>query len=175
MKTGICWRHMLLAGVMLLMAGCQLAPPPGVIPVQGFMLDRYLGRWYEIARLDHRFERGLSRVTATYVREGDGLKVINRGYDAAAGRWREATGRASFLGAEDVASLKVSFFGPFYGGYHVFALGPDYRWALVMGPSPDYFWILSREPAMPEPLYASLLATARQAGVDTSLLQRVQP
>ncbi len=88
--------------------------PDGVTPVQGFQLDRYLGTWYEIARLDHSFETGLSDVTANYqLRADDGVDVLNKGYDAEKGSWREAKGRAYFLGSPEIASLKVSFFGPF--------------------------------------------------------------
>jgi apolipoprotein D and lipocalin family protein len=86
-------------------------------------------------------------VTATYAERDDGgVSVLNRGFDPVAGTWKEAQGRAYFLEGPDIASLKVSFFGPFYGGYHVFALEPDYRWAMVAGPTRDYLWILAREP-----------------------------
>lgn len=151
------------------LAACT-AVPEGLEPVRGFDVERYLGRWYEIARLDHRFERGLSRVTADYGRRDDGgIRVLNRGWDAAAGEWKEAEGRAYPIGDADVGSLKVSFFGPFYGGYHVLALDPDYRWALVAGPSRDYLWILAREPRLDPELYRRLVAQAAAAGfpVDT--------
>lgn len=152
------------------LAGCT-GLPEGVQPVRGFDLERYLGTWYEIARLDHRFERGLEHVTATYTRRDDGgVDVVNRGYDPVKGSWREARGHAYFIGDSDVASLKVSFFGPFYGGYHVFALDPDYRWALVSGPSRDYFWILARDPVLPDEVLTRLLATARQTGFDVDAL-----
>ncbi|HSQ70040.1 MAG TPA: lipocalin family protein, partial [Steroidobacteraceae bacterium] len=92
--------------------------PEGIEPVSDFDIDRYLGTWFEIARLDHRFERGLTDITARYrLRDGGGVDVLNRGWDAAKGEWREAEGKARFVGSEDVASLEVSFFGPFYGGY----------------------------------------------------------
>ncbi|HEY5790234.1 MAG TPA: lipocalin family protein [Gammaproteobacteria bacterium] len=153
-----------LALLVLLSAGCT-ALPEGLEPVRGFELERYLGRWYEIARLDHRFERGLSRVTADYGRRDDGgIRVLNRGYDAAAGSWKEAEGKAYFLGAGDVGSLKVSFFGPFYGGYHVLALDPEYRWALVAGPSRDYLWILAREPELDPAVRDALVGQAARAG-----------
>nr|MCU0842239.1 lipocalin family protein [Thiobacillaceae bacterium] len=148
----------------LLLGGCT-GVPEGVQPVRGFDLDRYLGTWYEIARLDHSFERGLTDVSATYSRRGDGgVRVLNRGWDPGKGKWKEAEGKAYLLGAADVASLKVSFFGPFYGGYHVFALDPDYRWAMLSGPSRDYFWILARTPQLPDTVLQPLLARARQAG-----------
>lgn len=151
----------------LLLAGCT-GVPQGLQPVRGFELAGYLGTWYEIARLDHAFERGLTDVSATYTLRGDGgIDVLNCGWDPARGAWREARGRAYFLDTPDVASLKVSFFGPFYGGYHVFALDPRYRWALVSGPSRDYLWILARDPALPPGTLTDLLALARQAGFAT--------
>lgn len=153
-----------LATAAFFLTACT-AIPDGLEPVRGFDAGRYLGRWYEIARLDHAFERGLSRVSADYAwRDDGGLRVVNRGYDDARGSWKEAVGRAYFVGSADVASLKVSFFGPFYGGYHVIALDPDYRWALVAGPSRDYLWILARAPRLDPPVYDRLVATAATAG-----------
>lgn len=160
-------------GLVLLigMSACSTAPPKGVEVVRPFDLNRYLGTWYEIARLDHRFERGLSRVSATYSLNPDGsVKVLNRGYNAEEGAWSEAEGRALFTGDENTASLKVSFFGPFYGGYHVIALDPDYRWAMVMGPDPSYLWILARDKEIPVDVRGRLLAQAAEAGVDTKAL-----
>ena len=156
-------------GAALSLAGCATAPPAGVSVVSPFDLQRYLGTWFEVARLDHRFERGLSRVTASYSLNPDGsVKVINRGYNAEKGAWSEVDGRAQFTGDANTASLKVSFFGPFYGGYHVIALDPDYRWAMVIGPDPSYLWILAREPRIADSVRASLLAQAAAAGVNTS-------
>ena len=118
----------------LLLPACT-GTPEGVTPVGNFQLDRYLGKWYEIARLDHSFERGLSDVSAQYRRDSDGgVEVINRGYSADRQAWKEATGKARFIGEPTLGSLMVSFFGPFYGGYHIAALDErDYRWALVPG------------------------------------------
>ena len=156
-------------GAALLAGGCATAPPPGVSVVTPFDLQRYLGTWLEVARLDHRFERGLSRVSATYSANSDGsVKVLNRGYNAGKGTWSEAEGRAVFIGDSRIASLKVSFFGPFYGGYHVIALDPDYRWAMVIGPDPSYLWILSREPRLPPGVRERLVTQAAAAGVDTA-------
>ena len=140
-----------LAALLLLpllgLVGCSYAPPKGVAVVSPFELPRYLGTWYEIARLDHSFERGLSNVNARYRQRPDGsVEVINRGYDEKRRRWQEAVGTARFIGAENVGSLKVSFFGPFYGGYHLVALDQvNYSWAMVAGADRDYLWILSRE------------------------------
>ncbi len=167
-------RHLLVAvclGTALLLAGCATAPPPGVSAVSPFELRRYLGSWYEVARLDHRFERGLSRASASYSLNPDGsVKVVNRGYNAEKEAWSEAEGRAVFTGDANTGSLKVSFFGPFYGGYHVMALDPGYRWAMVIGPDPGYLWILAREPQLPPGVRERLLAQAARAGVNTDVL-----
>jgi apolipoprotein D and lipocalin family protein len=124
-----------------------------------------------IARLDHGSERGLEQVTATYSRREDaGLAVLNRGYDPAKEVWKSAEGRAYFQSTPDIASLWVSFFGPFYGGYHVFALDPEYRWAMISGPTRAYFWILAREPQLPAEILEELIAKARAAGFETDTL-----
>jgi len=167
-----------LKGLVLLatlLLGSCVSLPEGVQAVRGFELQRYLGSWYEIARLDHRFERGLSRVTAEYsLREDGGVRVVNRGYRAETGEWKQATGRAYFLGPEDVGRLKVSFFGPFYGGYNIIALDhEEYRWAMVCGPNRDYLWILARQPRLPEDVYARLVGQARAIGFPVAGLIRV--
>ena len=131
-----------------LSAGCT-GIPEGTQAVRDFELAPYLGRWYEIARLDHSFERGLDCVTATYGRREDGgVKVINRGVNLREGEPDVAEGKAYFVEGENVGRFKVSFFGPFYGGYNILELDADYRHALVAGPSRDYLWILSRTPTM---------------------------
>jgi apolipoprotein D and lipocalin family protein len=145
---------------LALMSACTSAPE-GVHPVGGFELERYLGTWYEIARLDHSFERGLSQVTAQYsLREDGGVTVLNRGYDAKKGEWRSAEGKAFFMADPDVGHLKVSFFGPFYGAYVVVELDPDYRYALVSGPDRGYLWILARSPDLPQADIDRLVAHA---------------
>jgi apolipoprotein D and lipocalin family protein len=150
--------------------------PEGVEVVSGFDLNRYLGTWYEIVRLDHRFERGLSNVTATYsLRDDGGVKVVNRGYRAEDGEWDEAEGKAYFVGDEDVGQLKVSFFGPFYGGYNIFDLDKDdYRYSMVAGPDRSYLWILSRTPEMEPELLQALIGKARDLGFDTDELIMVE-
>lgn len=159
-----------LAAVVLLLGGCT-GIPEGVEAVQDFELTRYLGTWYEIARLDHGFERGLSRVTATYSRREDGgVRVVNRGYDASAGAWEEAVGRAYFVGEPSVGRLKVSFFWPFYGGYNIIALDEGYRWAMITGPTRDYLWILARTPDLPEATLARLVERARDRRFPTDEL-----
>lgn len=155
----------LLAAVAIFLTACTGAPE-GVEPVSGFELNRYLGTWYEIARLDHRFERGLSNVTATYsLRDDGGVRVINRGYDAEDGEWNEAEGKAYFVGDEDTGQLKVSFFGPFYGGYNIIELDKEgYRYSMVAGPDRSYLWILSREPDLDDAVLERLLAKAGELG-----------
>ena len=151
---------------------CSTTPPDGMSPVTPFDLTRYEGKWYELARLDHSFERGLSDVSATYRAQPDGsVEVLNRGYDVQRNEWRQAVGRALFTGGANRASLKVSFFGPFYGGYHVVALDQkNYRWALVVGPDRDYFWILARDRQLPEDVRVQLLGQAKELGLDVDKL-----
>ena len=166
----------LAKGVLLLLAPILLTAclgmPDGVRPVTGFELDRYLGTWYEIARLDHSFERGLTRVTAEYsLRDDGGVRVVNRGYDAAAGEWREAVGKAFFVESDNVGYLKVSFFGPFYGSYVVFELDEDdYRYAFVAGPDRSYLWLLARTPTIDETLRQRFVDRAAELGFDTNAL-----
>jgi apolipoprotein D and lipocalin family protein len=151
----------------LLLAGCAQIPQ-GVEPVEGFEVRRYLGTWYEIARLDHRFERGLEDVTATYSARPDGdIDVLNRGFDVEKGDWREIEGRARFVGSPSVASLGVSFFGPFYGGYNVIDLDPDYQIALVCGPTRDYLWVLARRADPPRAELERVVRRAAELGFDT--------
>lgn len=155
----------------LFLSGCALGPPPGVVPISGFELQRYLGHWYEIARLDHSFERGMTDVSAHYrLREDNSVEVINRGYETAKARWREAVGTARLIGEPTRGSLKVSFFGPFYGGYHIAALDPDYRWSLVIGPDTGYAWILARDKILPAGIREQLVQQAAAAGIDTNAL-----
>ena len=163
-------RATLALTVLLGAVACSTTPPAGMTPVAPFEIARYAGKWYEIARLDHSFERGLSDVSATYNAQPDGsVEVINRGYDGT--KWRQAVGRALFTGDPKRASLKVSFFGPFYGGYHVVALDQrDYRWAMVVGPDRDYLWILARDKALPASVREQLLSRASELGIDVSRL-----
>ncbi|MET1113530.1 MAG: lipocalin family protein [Comamonas sp.] len=170
-------RWVSLAGLALVLAAsallgaCSTSPPAGVAAVSPFDLQRYQGRWYEIARLDHSFERGLTDVSATYTPQPDGsVQVINRGFSPEKNQWREAVGKARFTGAPTTGSLKVSFFGPFYGGYHVAALDADYRWALVVGADLDSSWILAREKTLDPDTRAAIVARAKALGVNTDAL-----
>ena len=156
---------------VLVLAGCT-GLPDGVEPVRDFEPDRYLGTWYEIARLDHSFERGLDRVTAEYSRRDDGgIRVLNRGYASATGEWEEAEGRAYFVRGDDEAYLKVSFFGPFYGAYVVFGLDhADYQYSFVSGPNRSYLWLLARTPTVEQPVIDRFLAAAGALGFQTEEL-----
>jgi apolipoprotein D and lipocalin family protein len=156
---------------LVLLAGC-VGRPDNVIPVDHFESAKYLGKWYEIARLDHSFERGLDQVSAQYsLRDDGGIKVVNRGYDMKKGEWKESTGKAYFVETPDRGYLKVSFFGPFYGAYIVFDLDREnYQYSLVSGPDKSYLWLLSRTPTMDEATKKRLVEKAQALGFDTAKL-----
>nr|WP_261794338.1 lipocalin family protein [Comamonas testosteroni] len=157
-----------------LLSACAVTPPKGIQPITAFDLNRYLGKWYEIARIDHSFERGLVQTSAEYSRNDDGtVQVKNRGYNPEKATWKESIGKAKFLGAPTTAALKVSFFGPFYGGYNVVYLDESYENALVIGSNLDYFWLLSRSPAMDAEKYNALMMKAGAMGVDVSKVLKV--
>jgi apolipoprotein D and lipocalin family protein len=163
------------AALLALLTGC-LGLPEGVRPVTGFELDRYLGTWYEIARLDHSFERGLTRVTAEYsLREDGGVRVVNRGYSAEKQAWKEAEGKAYFVEDENTGYLKVSFFGPFYGSYVVFELDQDgYQYAFISGPDTTYLWLLARAPTVSAEVLQRFRQRADALGFDTDALILVE-
>lgn len=154
--------------VIMLMCGC-MGIPDGIEPVSDFELNRYLGTWYEIVRLDHPFERGLTCVTARYsMRSDGGVRVENRGYDPRNKQWKLAEGKAYVVGPSHVGQLKVSFWGPFYGAYNIIELDREnYSVAMVCGPNRSYFWILARQPVIPPALKARLIDTAATLGFDT--------
>ena len=153
-----------------LLAGC-VGIPKGTEAVQPFELKPYLGRWYEIARLDHWFENGLDCVTATYTKRDDGgVRVANRGVDLKKGEPSEAIGKAYFTHGADTARFKVSFFGPFYAGYNVLALSDDYTTAIIGGSDRGYLWILAREPDLSQTRQRRLVAQATDMGFPTNKL-----
>ena len=162
----------LIAAAMGMLVACTGSPPGELRVVDDFQLQRYLGQWYEIARLDHRFERGLSNVTAEYSENPDGsIAVINRGYNAADGEWEQATGRARFAGESSQGALEVSFFGPFYASYNIVALDQDaYEWALITGNNYNYLWILARQRDLAADTQARLVSMAEHAGFATDEL-----
>lgn len=143
--------------------------PEGAVAVSPFRKEKYLGKWYEIARLDFKYEKDLDNTTAEYTLKPDGtIRVDNRGFNTVTREWKRAIGRAKFAGDENVAMLKVSFFGPFYAGYNVLAIDPEYKYALVAGKSLEYLWILSREPSIPEDVKERYLGIAKGVGYKTS-------
>ena len=157
--------------MILLLAGC-VNVPENITPVDNFNIERYLGKWYEIARLDHSFERGLTSVSAEYsLRSDGGLRVVNRGYSQKDNKWKEIEGKAYFVDRKDQGFLKVSFFGPFYGSYVVFDLDREnYSYALVCGPDKSYLWLLARSPIIADDLKKRLVDKAAALGFDTKKL-----
>jgi len=155
---------------LVTLSGC-VSIPDGIEPVTDFDADRYLGTWYEVARLNHRFERGLYNVTATYSKKDDGsVRVENRGYALDDEKWKSAVGKAKFVSDPGTAHLKVSFFGPIYGSYVVFELGEDYDYAFVTGNNRKSLWFLSREQVPPAELMERFKTIARAQGFDLSTL-----
>lgn len=139
-------------------------------------LSRYLGTWYEIARFDHFYERNCAGVTATYTKREDGdLKVVNRCIKGGLqGDVKKVEGKAWVPDPSQPGKLKVQFFWPFRGDYWVLEVAPDYSWALVGDPEKKSCWILSRTPALPQPLYDSLLEKLKARGYDTEKLIKVE-
>jgi len=155
----------------LFLSGC-LGMPEKVTPVKDFDLERYLGKWYEIARLDHSFERGLQRVTAEYsLREDGGISVLNRGFLEGKKEWKEAEGKAYFVDDAQQGYLKVSFFGPFYGSYVIFGLDQEkYQYAFISGPDLSYLWLLSRKPVLEPEIINQFINEANEIGFNTEEL-----
>lgn len=150
--------------LFVFLTGCT-GIPKGIEPVQNFDSRRYLGKWYEIARLDHSFERGLQQVSAEYtLREDGGIKVLNRGFNTAKNKWEDAEGKAYFVEDSNQGYLKVSFFGPFYGAYVIFDLGKNYEYSLITSHNRDFLWLLSRTPTIDETLKKELLAKMDSLG-----------
>ncbi len=149
--------------------------PKSAVAVKPFDKERYLGKWYEIARLDFKYEKDLNNTTAEYTLNTNGtIKVVNKGYNLKNGKWVQAIGKAKFVGEDNIAMLKVSFFGPFYSGYNVIAIDSDYKYALVSGASLKYLWILSRETIIPEEIKNQYLKIAEEIGYTTSDLLWVE-
>ena len=146
--------------------------PEGITPVDNFQMERYMGRWYEVARLDHSFERNLVSVSAEYSLLEDGtVRVINRGYSEEDERWKQRDGIAKFVKSPDQGFLKVSFFRPFYGSYVIIELDrQNYSYALVCGPERYYLWILSRSPKLDDDVKKRLVEKAASLGFDTEKL-----
>ncbi len=164
----------MLSTLIALVSSCSTIPK-GAKPVTAFEKEKFLGKWYEVARLDYKFEKGLNNNTAEYSLRDDGkIKVKNRGFKYKDNEWKEITGKAKFANADNVGMLKVSFFGPFYSGYNVIAIDKDYKYALIVGKNLKYLWILSREKTIPDDIKSTYLKIAKDVGYDTSELIWVQ-
>ena len=165
-KTGI---TLIIVTFMILLFTSCASIPEGATAVSPFDKEKYLGKWYEIARLDFRFERNLNNTTANYSANDDGtIAVLNRGYNYLKEEWDEAKGKAKFAVDENVARLKVSFFGPFYAPYNVIALDRNYKYALVAGKNLDYLWILARNKTISEDIREDYLKIAADLGYNIS-------
>ena len=164
-------KHFWLTLPFLFLSGC-LGYPKGVAPIHDFDINRYLGKWYEIARLDHPFERGLEQVSAEYsLRKDGGIRVINRGFSKQKQAWKEAEGKGYFVRSRDEGYLKVSFFGPFYGSYVIFELDKqNYQYAWVTSSDTSYLWFLSRTPRVDKEDLDNFILQTSKLGFDTDQL-----
>jgi apolipoprotein D and lipocalin family protein len=162
----------IIAAISLLILGGCMGMPAAVKPVENFDLDQYLGKWYEIARLDHSFERGMEQVTAEYaLKKGGGVTVVNRGYLSGKDKWKTAEGKAYFVDKSNEGYLKVSFFGPFYASYVVFELDHEnYQYAFVSGPDNEFLWFLSRTPNVDQDIRDKFLGMSGERGFNTENL-----
>ncbi|HET9432336.1 MAG TPA: lipocalin family protein [Chitinophagaceae bacterium] len=171
---------LLIGGTMLSLISISIfsswrSIPKGAIAVKPFDSKKYIGKWYEIARLDFRFERDLNNTTANYSLNDNGtIKVVNRGYNYKTNEWKEAVGKAKFVSSPDEGRLKVSFFGPFFSGYNVIAIDAGYKYALIAGKNLKYLWLLSREKTMPENVKQDYLKKAQDLGYNISALVWVE-
>ena len=144
------------------------AQDKGIEPVKNFDVKKYIGKWYEIARFDHSFERGLENVSATYEFRDDGkISVFNRGIKN--GEEKNITGKAKLKDNSGTGFLRVSFFWFFYADYIIFYLDPDYQYSVVTT-SEKYLWILSRQATLSEEVRNKLTGIARDKGFDTEKL-----
>ena len=165
-KKAVAATVLTIAGTSLILNSCRTIPK-GVSAVHNFQKEKYLGKWFEIARLDYSFEKNLNNVTANYSLNNNGtIKVVNRGYNFKKDKESKVAGKAKFVDEDTIGKLKVSFFGPFYSGYNVIAIDDAYKYALVAGKSHKYLWLLSREKTMPEDVKNEYLSIAKNAGYD---------
>jgi len=168
MKKGFSW---MAASVALLARGCTSGKSTENIPaVTPFSVERYMGTWYEIARLPHWFESGLDNVSVTYTLREDGrIAVLNRGFNQ--GNACDTRGVGRLQGCPDIGEFEVSFFRPFYGAYRVIALADDYSSAIVTGSTSDYLWILARTPQLSEEVLGRYVDKIRQWGYEIKALE----
>jgi apolipoprotein D and lipocalin family protein len=156
------------------LSGCATVPD-GLEPVTGFEVERFMGKWYEIERLESNNELGLTNVSADYRLLSDGkIEIIHRGYKPRQKSWSMVTGLAWFAGNKDVGSLKLSFGSPFNGAYNILVLDTQYRYAMVADNDRDDLWILSREPQLDKAIMDSLVAKAKAWGFPTNNLVYVE-
>lgn len=164
-------KTLMIGIVAFWLTACSTTLASDVKPVTSFDADRYLGKWYEIARIENRFEKNLTHVTADYSKRDDGgIKVVNRGYDTKDGKWEDAVGKAFFVDGPDKGHLKVSFFGPFYGPYVVFDLESNYQYSFVTNNNKKYLWLLSRTPQINPEIKNRFETMIRQMSFDTEKL-----
>lgn len=166
-----------LLSILLLMASCKCQNSMiDKTVVKELDIEKYLGKWYEISRYDHKFERGLVGVTAFYSFRKDGkIRVVNTGYkESLDGEKSQAIGKAKIPNPDIPSKLKVSFFWIFYGDYFVLELDENYQWAVVGSSSDKYLWILSRTPKMDESIYSELLKKLSDRGYDVSKLMKIE-
>lgn len=159
----------------IIVSACT-SPPKGIKPIHNFRANDYLGTWYEIMRLDHPFERGLSNVTAHYsLRDDNNINVLNKGFNEEKCELKEARGIAKFIQDKSIGSLAVSFFRPIYGGYHIIAIDEkNYSYAMVTGSNRKYLWILSRKSSLEEEVLTKLINKANTLGFKTDELIKVK-
>lgn len=152
----------------IFLSSCAVGIPKGATAVQNFNADKYLGKWYEIARFDFRFEKNMNNTTAEYsIKSNGNIEVKNRGYDYIKNKWKASVGEAKFVNDPTEARLKVSFFKPIWAGYNVIDIDEDYKYALIAGNNLDYLWILSREKTIPESYKQRFLEKAKSLGYKT--------
>ena len=160
----------IIAVMSVCLLGCG-STAHSVPVVKNFDANQYLGKWYEIARLDFWFERNLNNTSAEYSKLADNrIEVINRGFNYKTQKWKQAKGKAKFKNTPDEGALEVSFFGPFYSAYNIVALDKDYQYALIAGRSTDYLWLLSRTKTIPDAVKADYLKQAKALGYDVNQL-----
>jgi len=167
--TRIRWLAVTL--IVLIISGCTDIPD-NITPVSQFDINRYLGKWYEIARLDHSFERGMDDIMAEYsLMQDGGVRVLNSGYLVEDNKWKSAEGKAYFVSEPDKGHLKVSFFGPFYGSYVIFDLDKqDYQYAFITSYDKSYLWLLSRDPDISPDIMNRFVELADELGFATDQL-----
>lgn len=170
-KKRILGLGVLAVATLWMVTSCSVKVPENISVVKDFDVKAYEGKWFEIARFDFKHEKDLKNVTANYTLNGDGsIQVVNKGYNYVKNKWEESKGKAKFNGSDKEGALKVSFFGPFYGGYNVVDMEPAYENVLIFGENTDYIWILSRNKSIPENVKDKFLKQAKDAGYDLNRL-----